>query len=179
MLIYFIYFYFKLHNHLLVIFGSDLQSSTNRLEYDQNLQLEHKDKKIVGFDSKNTLNIPYLPLNLKLDAQHSDKISGYNVEVKYNRNSLSSRFHLKRNQKANGDWDLLFNAAANAHNLKVVSTRDIDSKENKSHLKNKLTTSEGTEIEVNSDFSNVLDKDHADVKANGRLVLLAQKEPYK
>lgn len=125
------------------------------------------------------MKAPFIPLDLKLDAQHTEKVCSYDAQVKLKKNSLSSKFHLKRGQKVNGDWDLLFNVAANAHRLDVVSTRDIDSQANKSHLKNKLTTSEGTEIELNSDYLNVISKDEADITATGRFVLLEKQEPYK
>lgn len=137
------------------------------------------DRKLNNLNAVNSIKAPFIQLALDLNAQHSDKVCSYDASVKLSKNSFSSKFHLKRGQKVPGDWDLLFNLAANAHRLDVVSTRDIDSQANRSHLKNKLTTSEGTEVELNSDFLNAFSKDEVDIKANGRLVLFSKQEPYK
>lgn len=145
----------------------------------QKLNFDSRENKLANLKTENSLKAPFIELDLKLNGQHSPKISSYDALIKAKKNSLSSKFHLKRGQKVAGDWDLLFNVAANTNRLDVVSTRDIDAQANKSHLKNKLTTSEGTEIELNSDFSNTISKDEADITANGRIVLLDKQEPYK
>ena len=163
---------------LLVIYGSDLNSKTNRIEMYEILELERDtNKKINGikFDSK--FGFGKYPFNSQISGEFRENISKFDLMLDYQNQKLNTNVNSKCNQKTKGDYDFSLAAGINQKSIKLDTTRVIEGE--KSRITNKLELSTGVRAELNGLVSNTFNCRDADVNLMAIFVPGAKKEANK
>lgn len=163
-----------------LIYGKDLESKTNRIDlaYDFDL-VKDSAKKLKSLKWNSSFSVPILPLKLVLNGSAKDKQLSYDLLAEYASSKVASKLNGGCSQKVEGDWHLDWSGQVNKHTLNVKSNRDINEADNKSSIKNKITTSSGTNLELNADFGHEFNRQKADVSIDGQLTLERGQDPFK
>lgn len=166
-------------NNLVVVYGKDLESKTNRIELINNWTKEKVDDKLVKLDFNNIINVPIVGAKANLNGAFNDKLVKYDAGVEYGKHRLLNQLTWKHDEKSLGDWDISLIGKANVHSVDLKSVKTIDSGSKKATIKTKLTSSAGTNVDVESVCSEKLSWNEAEVSVKGTAVFVAKQEPYK
>lgn len=168
----------SLKNNLIFVYGKDLESKKNRLEYfiDGNVEKDDKGKPTsVVFNSK--VNVGAIPVVLQCDGDFKPKSSKLKLSGSYQKNELGFTLDGKYNSKQLGDYDVKVSTNFNKNTVAVVCQRQQD--QDKSKLTNKITTSFGPQFQLNGVVGHKFTPSDADVNLESELKLANDKEPYK
>lgn len=169
----------QLKNVLIVVYGKDVESKTNRVELTNDWSFEKVDDKVTKLDFKNIINIPIVSAKANLNGAFNDKLVKYDAGIVYGKHSLLNQLTWKHDEKALGDWDIKLIGKANVHSLDLTSVKTIDPSSKKSTINSKLVSSAGTNVNVESVCSEKLTWNEAEVTVKGSAVLVAEQQPYK
>lgn len=153
-----------------------MESTTKRIELTTDYEFEQEEKRFKSISGKNTLIISPIPVKVILNGSVRKNHFDYDLVTEFNKNSLSSKLVADASRKNAGDWDVKFNLAANKHKLEASSVRDITDGGKKSAVKSEVKSSYGTNILINANFDNHIDKQNANVVVDGTF-LLARGQP--
>lgn len=170
--------FLQFKNNLVFVYGKDLDSKKNRVEYfiDGAAELDDKKKPTsVVFNSK--VNVGAVPVTLQCDGDFKEKTNKFKLSGTYQKNDLGLTYDGKFNTKSVGDYDVQVATNFNKNNIRVVCQRQLD--QDKSKLTNKLTTSFGPQFQLNGQVGNKLSASDADINLESELKLANDKEPYK
>lgn len=164
-------------NSFVIVYDKDLESKTKRIELSQDYHYEKKeDGQIKSLVVKNRINASPIHLEVVLNGAVQEKHLDYDVSAQFKQHKLSSNLNVDRDRTALGDWDGKLDVGVNAHKLNLESKRAIDVNAQRSTITNKVTSSFGTKIDINSVFDHVLNRQRAYVKVDG-LLKLAKDQP--
>lgn len=169
----------KAQRALTVIYGKDLQSKTKRIDLSYDYDLGRDAGKLRSAKWNSKLSVPILPLTLVLNGSWKEKQVTYDLLAEYAASKLASNLNGGCSQKVNGDWNLDWSGQLNKHTLSVKSNREINEAAQKSIIKNKITTSAGPSVDLNTEFGHEFSRQKADVSIDGQLVLESGQAPYK
>lgn len=135
-----------------------------------------EEKKLSNLKLETKLLAPFLPGHLIIDGEYKKNYLRYSVDGDLAKHHIVSALDIKLNEKSEGNYDVAGTVTVNKHNAKLHLSRIIQNE--KSEIKNLLTISCGTKIELNGHFNNHPSDQNADMHFTG-LLLLAEKEvPY-
>lgn len=166
-------------NELVVVYGKDVESKTNRIELTNDWTVEKVNDKISKLEYKNIINIPIVSAKANLNGALNDNLVQYDAGIVYGKHSLLNQLTWKHDEKELGDWDVHLVGKANVHSLDYTSVKTIDPSTKKSTINWKIISSAGTNVNVDSVISEKLTWNEAEVAVKGSAVLVAKQEPYK
>jgi len=166
-------------NSFVLIYGRDLESKTKRIELTTDYEFEKSDNKYTSLVGKNTIIISPIPIKVVINGGIHKNHIDYVFIVGLSKNQIESKLNVDISKKSKGDWNVKFEAGANAHKVEFTSTRDIDDAKHRSTVKHELKSSFGTDIVMNSDFDNDFNAQKVDFVSDSSIVLARGQKPLK
>lgn len=163
----------NLGNDLSLVWGKDLNSKTNRFEWNQ--FADWADKEI--FKMKNSLKLGKFNAAGRFNGEFGKKVLNLDAGLDYSNQKAELKLDNKYGQKAPHDYDTSIYAAANQKSFKLEMKRDIEGESSK--LNNKLELSTGLKIELNGKIAHKFEYTNADISLQGIFVPGPKKEQTK
>lgn len=161
-----------------MVYGADFKSATQRIEIREHFEYDlDENRQLVALKFESQLNAPIVTTTVRIDGEYSRNAIGYTLEAGYDKYKVASNLAAKLNAKAVGDYDVVWAATINVHNVRVIARRTIDG--DRSKIENKLTTSAGTRVELNGMVKNRPTPTDTDVTLDGVLVAADGQVPFK
>lgn len=159
-------------NDLVIVWDKDLNSVTNRLEWNQLAELGDESVKI-----KNKLTLGKFGIGGRFDGEFSKKIINVDAGLDYQKQSANFRLDNKYSQKVQHDFETSISLGVNQKSFKLDMKREIDGDSSK--ISNKLELSNGLRAEINGKISHKFECTDADVSLQAVFVPAAKKDPSK
>lgn len=159
-------------NDMVLVWGKDLNSKKNRIEWSQSADWSNENCKV-----KNELTLGYANAGLKFNGEFGKKVMNLDAAANYDKSTAELKLDNKYSQKQEHDYDTSFYASANKKSIKIDMSREIDG--DSSRIKNKLELSTGLKVELNGKISHKINYRDADVSLQGTFVPGPKKETTK
>lgn len=163
----------NLANDLTVVWDKDLNSKTNRLEWNQ--AADWSDREL--FKIKNGLSVGKFSASGKFNGEFGKKILNVDAELDYKNQKAELKLDNKYSQKVAHDYDTSIYAAANQKSFKVDAKREIEGESSK--ITNKLELSTGLKLELNGKVSHKFEPTNADVALQATFIPGPKKDQTK
>lgn len=163
----------NLGNDLTVIWDKDLNTKTNKLEWNQFADWSDKDL----FKMKNALSVGKFNAAGHFNGEFGKKILNIDSGLEYSNQKAEFKLDNKYSQKAPHDYDTSIYAAANQKSIKVDMKRDIEGDSSK--ITNKLELSTGLKFELNGKIGHKFECTDADVSVQAVFVPGPKKDQTK
>ena len=160
-------------NDLVIVWDKDLNSKTNRLEWNQ--AADWSDREL--FKTKNALSIGKFSAAGKFNGEFGKKIVNIDAGLDYGSQKAEFKLDNKYSQKVAHDFDTSIYAAANQKSIKIDAKREIVGDSSK--ISNKLELSTGLRLELNGKIAHKFECTNADVALLGVFVPGPKKEQTK
>ncbi|WP_036702797.1 open beta-sheet domain-containing protein, partial [Paenibacillus sp. OSY-SE] len=160
-------------NDLTIIWDKDLNTKTNKLEWNQ--FADWSDKELIKM--KNGLKLGKFNAASRLNGEFGKKIINVDAGLEYNNQKAEFTLDNKYSQKAPHDYETSMYAVANQKSVLLEMKREIEGEASK--LTNKLELSTGLKIELNGKVAHKFETTNADVSLQGIFVPGHKKDQTK
>ncbi|GAB0091209.1 Apolipophorins [Sergentomyia squamirostris] len=162
-------------NHLELEYGQG--SMSRRVKFLQQWRHKHTKYRLEELAFANELELSHVPVSLKLNGDYAfDSVVKYDVGLNYGQHEASSKLDVKLNEKTRGDYAVDAEASVNRKSLKLTAKRLVQ--ENASKYSNRLTTSNGADLELNGVVSHKINAQEADIVGDARAIFASKQTPY-
>lgn len=163
----------NLGNDLVVIWDKDLNSKTNKFEWNQFADWSNKEL----FKMQNGMKLGKFNAAGRLNGEFGKKILNVDAGLDYNNQKAEFKLDNKYSQRAPHDYETSIFASANQKSFSLEMKRDIEGESSK--LTNKLELSTGLKVELNGKVAHKFETTNADVSLQGIFVPGPKKEQTK
>uniref|UniRef100_A0A6B2E804 Putative apolipophorins n=1 Tax=Phlebotomus kandelakii TaxID=1109342 RepID=A0A6B2E804_9DIPT len=162
-------------NHLELDYGGS-SSSSQRVMVKQHWKHKHTKYRLEELFFANEVQLSYLPLVARVNGEFVDgsKVN-YDVALEYGQHEVSSKLNVLLNEKTKGDYDVKVDASVNRRSLHAEAKRVVQ--ENTSKYTNRVSTSQGTQLELNALVGHRFSAQEADVEADAK-AQFGKQPPY-
>lgn len=159
-------------NDLTLVWGKDLSSKQNRIEWSQMADWSDENCKF-----KNEITLGYIDAGAKFNGEFGKKVLNLDASGNYKTSNAELKLDNKYSQKQPHDYETSFYAASNKKSIKIDMSRDIEGES--SRVKNKLELSTGLKVEINGKISHKIMYNDCDVALQGTFIPGPKREVTK
>lgn len=160
-------------NDLNVIWDKDLNTKTNKLDWNQ--LADWSDKEL--FKTKNALSVGKFNTAGRFNGEFGKKVINIDSGLEYSNQKAEFKLDNKYSQKAPHDYETSIYAAANQKSVKLDMKRDIEGESSK--VTNKFELSTGLKLELNGKIGHKFECTNADVSLQAVFVPGPKKDQTK